>query len=142
MTTWKLTPRLLLPAAACGLLPPASRECRPSPGSPGGRLCKPARRRPCDRRGAPCTAGTPGSQAALDRRHSSFFLSSQATKKPIAESGIEPRGHRQHPPLGLRGVAQFYRVLLGHQDRQAVAELEVLRRERMVVAERMRQDLD
>ena len=45
--------------------------------------------------------------------------------------------HRQHPPVGLRDAAQFYRVLLGHHDRQDVAEVEVFRAQRVMVRKRV-----
>src|SRR4026209_1792807 len=61
---------------------------------------------------------------------------------PVAERGIEPCAHRQHPPVRPRSAAQFYRVLLGEHHRQLVAELEVARLEGVVVRKGMRQQLD
>src|SRR5260370_5914261 len=134
--TVNFTP-LLLRGEACAPLPPASPECRPSRDSRGDGQCRRARRFPSYRRACPCTKGKPGSQAALDRRRSfSSFL--QFGQEPVPKRRIEPRRDGKNPPMRMRGAAQFYRVLLGHHDRLLAAELQIARRERVMVRERVR----
>src|SRR5918996_2638007 len=61
--------------------------------------------------------------------------------EPRAERGIRLGAHRQHPPVGPRSAAQFYRVLLREQHRRIVAEVEVRGRETVMIGERVRHDL-
>jgi len=42
-----------------------------------------------------------------------------------AECRIDTRVHRQHPMVFARETQAFYRILLGHDDRIGVAELEI-----------------
>src|SRR5688572_14342863 len=63
-------------------------------------------------------------------------------QQPRAERRIELRAHRQHPPVGPRNAAQFYRVLLGEHHWRRVAELEIARAEAVMVGEWMRRHLD
>src|ERR671915_274550 len=63
-------------------------------------------------------------------------------QQPRAERRIELGAHRQHPPVGPRDAAQFYRVLLGEHHRRRVAELEIRWAEAMMVWKRMRHHLD
>src|SRR5688572_1147827 len=62
--------------------------------------------------------------------------------EPRGERGIGLRAYRQHPPVGPRNAAQFYRVLLGEQHRRVVAEVQIAGDEAVMIREWMRYDLE
>src|SRR5688572_23939737 len=74
-------------------------------------------------------------------RISSSFGSTELLQEPWTEGGIEHRAYREYPVLRLGKALAFYRVLLGHHDRRRVAELQVRSAERVVVRERVRDDV-
>ena len=49
----------------------------------------------------------------------------QFIEDEMAERAVDTRNHRQHPVAFARKTKAFYRILLGHDDRIGIDDIEI-----------------